>query len=317
MASFYFRVRFHLPRHHSIDCKNRELEIPVRSDDAPLLLRAHDGDGTIKSARRLVLTGGPYCSLKEARASGIRVRNALIVYSVRSRVGIDLGNDTSSGGMSDYARDKLAGETGVQFLNDVHGLSVYEGTRQTMFVYLCASSLILGQQVRAFLDLFQQASSMDFHPTPKQEVAFELFGAAQFEPSTRSRFLTLVMAVEALLEPADREAGSREHVRRLIEETQRSGLAESERESLVGSLRWLLQDSIGRTGTQLATRLLGTNTYANISPGSFFRYCYDLRSQLVHNGAIADDTVRLGTVAVELERFVADLLDASIQPVSV
>jgi len=317
MGSFYFRLRFHLPRHDSIDCENRELEIPARRDEAPFRLRGLDGEGTIKSARRLVLTGGPYSSSEEAWTSGIRARNALMLYSIRSRVGIDLGKNRSSGGMSNYLRDKLGDERDVQFFDDLHGLSVYDGTKKTMFVCVFPPSLIFGHRLQDLLDLFKQANSMDFQPTPKQEVAFELFGAAQFQSSTHSRFLTLVMAVEALLEPAARQRASQEHVRRLIEETERSGLTESERESLVGSLRWLLQESIGHTGKELASRLLGGNTYAGRSPGSFFRYCYDIRSQLVHNGAIADDTVPLGAVAEELERFVANLLDASIEPVAV
>ena len=313
MASFYFRLRFHLPKHHSINCENQNLEIPTHDDEPPIRLRGHDGDGTIKSARRLILSGGPYSSEHEASAAGIRARNALMLYSIRSHVGIDLGKNHSTGGMSNHLKKVLESQSGAQFFDDVHGLFIYDGMEETRFVHVGDATLIAGHSMGAFVEQFQQAHSSEFAPTPKQEVAFELFGAAQFELSLRSRFLTLVMSIESLLDPIDRERPVQDHVRTLIERTEQSELSTNERESLVGSLRWLLKDSIGRTGTKLATRLLGGNTYGGTIPGRFFRHCYDLRSQLVHRGESADD---LGTVAGELERFVADLLNASIQPIA-
>ena len=315
MAAFYFRLRFHLPQHHSINCDDAELEIPTDGDQPNLRLKANDGNGSIKSARRLTLSGGPYKSKEDAFAAGSKARHALMRYSIRSRVGIDLGKNRSSGGMSKYFKAKIASETGVQILDDVHGLLVYDGTQETKFVYV-GGALTLGHQVAVFLELFQQANASQFQPTDKQEVAFELFGAAQFEPSPRSRFLTLVMAIEALLQPADRDQEVQDHVQSLIDQTEQSKLPENEKTSLSGSLKWLFKDSIRRTGKLLAEELLAGNEYGGRTPGSFFSYCYDLRCQLVHKGAIADDTVRLGNVVVELEQFVAHLLEASIQPIA-
>ena len=239
MDGFSFRIRFHLPQHHSIDYDGRELEIPTEPDQPPMRLRGHDGDGIIKSARRLVLSGGRYSSVDEATAAGRRARNALIRYSIQSRVGIDLGKDRSTGGMSKYLKDKVGAETGVQFVNDVHGLFVYDATRETRFVYADSVSLILGQPVPRFVALLQEAVRADFRLSPKQEVAFELFGAAQFEPSARTRFLTLVMAIEALLEPEHQHAAVQDHIRSLIQQTEHSQLAANDKESLVGTLRWL------------------------------------------------------------------------------
>ncbi len=316
MDTFYFRLRFHLPQHHYINCDDAEIEITTEGDQPNLRLKTHYGDGSIKSGRRLILSGGPYKSKEDASAAGSQAYHALMRYSIRSRVGIDLGKNRSTGGMSKYLKDKIASEKGVQILDDVHGLLVYDGTQETKFAYVGCVSFIHGKQVPVFLELFQQANASRFRPTDKQEVAFELFGAAQFEPSPRSRFLTLVMAIEALLQPADRHQAVQDHVRSLIAQTAQSALPENEKASLRGALQSLSKDSIGRTGKLLAKDLLAGNEYGGKTPGSFFQYCYELRSQLVHNGAIADDTVKLGSVVAELERFVADLLEASVQPIA-
>ena len=315
MAVPCFRLRFHLPQHHSINCDDAELEIPTDGDQPNLRLKGNDGDGSIKSARRLTLSGEPYNSKEDAFAAGSKARHALMRYSIRSRVGIDLGKNRSTGGMSKYLKDKIASETGVQILDDVHGLLVYDGTQETHFANVGAS-LTLDHQVPVFLELFQQANASQFQPTQKQEVAFELFVAAQFEPSPRSRFLTLVMAIEALLQPAGRDQAVQAHVQSLIDQTKQSALPENEKKSLLDSLKWLFQDSIGRTGKLLAEDLLAATEYGGKTPGSFFRHCYKLRSQLVHDGAIADKTAKMDGVAAELERFVADMLEASIRPIA-
>lgn len=315
MADPCFRLRFHLPQHHSINCDEAVLEIPTEGDQPNLQLKGHDGDGSIKSARRLILSGGPYISEEEASKAGSRARHALMRYSILARVGIDLGKNRSTGGMSKYLKDKIASEMGIQMLNDVHGLLVYDGTQETKFVSVEASPT-LGKQVPELLGLFQQANASLFRPTDKQEVAFELFVAAQFEPSPRSRFLTLVMAIEALLQPADRDQAVQAHVQSLIDQTKQSTLPENEKKPLLSSLQGLAKDSIGRTGKLLAEDLLAKSEYGGKTPGSFFRHCYSLRSQLVHDGAIADDAVELGRVVTELERFVSDILEASIRPVS-
>lgn len=134
--------------------------------------------------------------------------------------------------------------------------------------------------------------------------------------STRRRFITLVMAIEALLRPIDREKQIQKYVARLIDFTANSDLPASEKESFIGSLKWLNQESIGKTGRRLATKLLGGEKYADRPPPAFFTKCYTFRSQLVHNGTLSDGKTHLDSWVGEFERFVADLLKASIRPVS-
>jgi len=316
MTQYYFRLRFYFPKHHSVNSDASTLEFAVPPEGNSLRLSPQDGDGTIKSAHHMVLAGGPYADSDRAQDAGARARHALIQYAIHSHVGIDLGKDRATGGLSKYSKDKIAQDTGIQIINDVHGLLVYAGGTNTKFIRGNPATLILGRQEADFITQVQHTYAQDFQLTDKEGVAFELFSASQFELSTRSRFITLVMAIEALLWPMDREKQAQEHVARLIDLTENSGLPDSEKTSMIGSLEWLYQESIGKTGMKLANKLLGNEKYADKTPATFFTKCYTFRSQLMHNGTLTDHKTHLNSWVGELERFVADLLKASIRPVA-
>ena len=124
------------------------------------------------------------------------------------------------------------------------------------------------------------------HPhelTNRERLSLDLYNASFFEISPHARFLTLVMAVEALLEPEPRPDPVRAHVEELIRLTEMSGaLPQNQKESLCGSLRWLLNESIGQAGRRLAREHLGAKTYGGLSGPQLFTHVYTLRSNLVH-----------------------------------
>lgn len=91
----------------------------------------------------------------------------------------------------------------------------------------------------------------------------------------------LMMAVETLIEPAPRPDAVRAHVERVIALTKQADLPEVEKDSVVGSLRWLLNETICQAGRRLAESLKG-RAYMEQTPAKFFTSCYELRSRLVH-----------------------------------
>jgi hypothetical protein len=88
----------------------------------------------------------------------------------------------------------------------------------------------------------------------------------------------LVMAVETLLKLQPRPESSLAHVEHLIGLTQAADLPKSEKSSLLDSLKWLRDQSIGQAGRALAATL-GDRTYTDMTPPKFFAHCYDLRSR--------------------------------------
>jgi hypothetical protein len=229
------------------------------------------------------------------------------------RVGLDLGDDRIHGGASDYLKRKIMEERGVRVLNEPHGLMVYEEDEQhpTRFSSASASAQV-GKPVAAFEEHFLEAIERNLRPSEKETLAFELYGLSHFEAAPRARFLTLINAVETIIEYKPKGAEVLEHVANLVEATKSSGLPRSEIDSILGKLSWLRQESISKAGRIFAEELLGTKEYGGMIAKEFFQYCYNIRSQLVHDGKPSDHTINLGHLVNRLDELVADLLAASI-----
>jgi Apea-like HEPN len=142
-------------------------------------------------------------------------------------------------------------------------------------------------------------------------LAAEIYASSFFDISARSRFITLVTAVETLLEPAQRAQEVQELVSRFETLTRDSDIKKATRDSILGSLQWLRQDSIGQAGRALARRLLSNEEFDGQPAEKFFARCYDRRSLLVHRGTTDDDVDILQT-ANAMENFVARLLVVSL-----
>jgi hypothetical protein len=169
-------------------------------------------------------------------------------------------------------------------------------------------SLIRGIPSERFVAAFKKALH-DFEPmSPEERLAAELYGASFFQENADSRFLLLMIAVEALLDPAPRPESVRDHVHRMIALTKEATLPEHERSSLLSSLDRLRSESIGQSGKRLARERLASRTYDNREPGRFFRDCYDLRSHLVHGIEPIPTRADVAAAAAQLEHFVGDLL---------
>jgi len=122
-----------------------------------------------------------------------------------------------------------------------------------------------------------------------------------------------VLAAEALLEPKERGRKAKEVVDSLIELTNKSELTDQEKESIKGTLTWLYRESISRSLKEMASAFLGDKEYGGLTASRFILHCYDTRSKLVHAGQINEEKVNLGTLAAQLDGFLADLLLAKAE----
>jgi hypothetical protein len=117
----------------------------------------------------------------------------------------------------------------------------------------------------------------------------------------------LMTAVETMIEPDPRPDSSRALVEQLISTAQSAELNAGERESIVGTLRWLRDESTSQAGRRLA-KTLGERTYAGLTAPRFFTDCYSLRSNLVHGHVPRPTFHVINGVVAELEQFTPDLL---------
>lgn len=127
-------------------------------------------------------------------------------------------------------------------INDVHGLTVYASDPKPQFVEFKACGVI-GKNHNSFKDTLADAIALGRSLTEHERVSFHLFSASFFQPTADGRFLLLVMAVEALIEPVRKSAEAVAYVHRFMQQIEDSPLEEHEKDSLTGSLRWLRDES--------------------------------------------------------------------------
>src|SRR5205823_5228265 len=139
-------------------------------------------------------------------------------------------------------------EAGGPVRSDIHGIDVYEHIDGLSFVAINAEASI-GKAAAAFVEEVAAAVASPVFLNAKQELAGEILSASYFDASDRSRFITLITAVEALLDRQPRE-------------------------------------SIGQAGRALAERLLDGKVYEGQTPAQFFSLCYGLRSSILHSGKV-------------------------------
>jgi hypothetical protein len=191
---------------------------------------------------------------------------------------------------------------------------VYEDDAGHPTRFFSASGAVqVGGSTSDYEECFLEAVHMEFRLTDNETLGLELYGLSHFESAPRARLLTFVSVIETVIEDAPRSAQAIEHVEGLICSTRNSGLPKSEIDSLLGSLSWLRQDSISRRGKALIDEQIGEKEYDDKAAKDFFQHCYNVRSELVHNGAPSEESLDVGRLVTQLDQLVADLMVAIVK----
>ncbi|MGC5165573.1 hypothetical protein [Luteimicrobium sp. DT211] len=145
----------------------------------------------------------------------------------------------------------------------------------------------------------------------RRRLAFAVYSSSFSVTEPDARFLVLMAALEALIEPKQRPSEVVDHVDALIASTKASNLPDAEKASLVRSLNWLRVQSIGQAGRELASTL-GEKVYDGRKPAAFFKRCYSTRSDLIHGNIPLPERQDVDRMAAILQRFVGDLLSGAL-----
>ncbi len=306
--TFCARIRFILGTRLSINEPGNELVLADNGEDVRLLPSAPNQ--RICDARHLALVARGYATEAEAWEAGDRWRSALQKAFARLNIGANFGDRAATGAATKHFLEMLKEQHGCPVLNDVHGLMVFECHPWPKFFRTQATGVVghLGDRVPRMV---MEAARLHAASTDVERLAYDLYSASFSEVSADARFVMLMMAVETLIDPAPRESAVVEHVERLIEETSSSGLPRREIESIVGSLKWLRDESIGHAGRRLAQQIQGRE-YMDKSPARFFTDCYTMRSRLVHGYVPRPSRDEVDRHAAVLEIFVKDLLSIEL-----
>lgn len=143
-------------------------------------------------------------------------------------------------------------ESGSFRVNDGFDVTAFDPDQPPVFVRVESAHLSIDRPPH----LIERVVSgiLDRPPvlSQRENLAIRLFHSSFFHPSPEARLLMLVMAIESLLEPMERSDAANQHVGSLIESTRMASLPPRERDSLIGSLEYMRNESISTAGRRLA-----------------------------------------------------------------
>jgi hypothetical protein len=175
----------------------------------------------------------------------------------KGRIGADFGYRAPKNSFTQHGLRAFFPPGERVSLNNVHGLMVYPSEPKPQFVAYGPLSLNRGVTVEAFHAEFFVAEERSRKLTDRERLAFVLFNSSFFQPGADARFLLLTMAIEALIEPAQKSSKAIQLVDGFIKQTKESAVQRSEKDSLIGSLKWLRDEYISKAGQRLAKEKIG------------------------------------------------------------
>ena len=313
MPNFSFRVRFNRSPANTINIDASRWELQSVGAGPAIVLCCHPEETAVKDSTIWVFKSEGWPSEDLAAEAANKYISALLVTLARLRIGADFGSRAPKSGFFLPGLAKLEEQSGYRVLNDVHGLMLYESEPLPRFAKYDGIGL-RGVSQSHFEQVFHRAVEQFEVLTEKEKLALDLFNSSFFQKTVDTRFVVLVMAVEALLDPSPRSALAIAHVKSMINATQQSeSLNPVEKTSLLGSLEWLKRESISQAGRCLAANRLGTRRYMDKEAATFFTYCYSIRSRLVHGDKPLPTQDEVGSVVGQFEVFVSDLLSGSLR----
>lgn len=309
--TYAFRVCFQLTGVGTLSSTQEFVEFKS-SDGRALKFSSGTKNVSIGGNDRYSVSGAGFETPEAAHQTAESVRHALLLYSTRTRCGIDLGQNSLRGfGISAYGKELAAKELGAErVLADHLGTTVYLLEPKPTFLRINMKGTVSRPVDSLITELTSTVGALRFG-TSKAETAAGIYALSHFVGRAPARFLLLFIALEALFEPEARSAQACAHVDNLVKETKEAELAQEEKDSIISTLSFLRQSSIAATGRRLAIAALGQKPYDNIPSGAFFSKIYKVRNDLVHRGLI--DAEALHALVGEVDRFVADIISSQAQ----
>jgi hypothetical protein len=195
--TYGFRLRFILAPGRRIETRDDTLTLRS-AGGSEFQLKPVDGS-VIADASNLAIRSGGYADEEAAKATGQRVKDALLLASVTTNLGANLGRDRQTSSLASHVRKKIREEHGVEMLGDVHGLAVFPEDRETHF-FIAQATIRVGTQADKLTQDFAEHYEYATAVTARHRVSGELITLSHFETFLRARFVTLITALEVLSE---------------------------------------------------------------------------------------------------------------------
>lgn len=303
------RIRFRLPK-DKLNIDSGEIVLGSIEQDKKVTLKSVDKKTKINEAEWLVLKSEGWSNEVDAKYGAELLVDMLCKSLAANNLGADLGRRTPGGGVFFKAfLNSVKDKTGKLVLNDECGPMIYKTSLNPLMAMMNGISAHVKVSQERFVVSFSKALAKNEGYTTKERMAFDLFSMAhRSAQSTDARFLLHFASLETLIEPLERPISSKVHVDHLIELTKNSNLPNEEKNSLVGTLKWLKNHSIRSAGQRFVEARLGNIEISGYKPADIFLNSYDMRNRLMHGQEPLADWKEVSNLVGPLEQMLSLLL---------
>ena len=308
MPGYSFRFDFRLAHETGLYIDSIELDWPIDKGRRALKIASLEKQ-PIKNSKNLMMVSDGWPSRKKARKAGEHYRDILMLTFAKLQIGADFYFRNMPGDVATLMKKYLEIKDKRPIINVPPGEIIVYKTEKSPLVSKISADILFQPTKEEFENIFSLAIEQPRIITERERLSFAFFNSSFFQESPEVKFILRIMAVEALLEQLPRSNNSQAHVQKLIKITQDSNdLPQEEKDSLMGSLFYCLEESFRRRGGILAKNRLGNRKYNNKGAASFWKDCYDLRSKMVHGKPPLPSPEEIESLEAQLKLFVLDLL---------
>ena len=245
MDTYFFRLPFHLSKNSNFP-SSASLDSLIPTHLQKKVTAEIIGDPVaISDARDIAITGRGFESREAAEDAATQMYSRLVVTLRALGIGADFGDRRPMIQWSAEGSRLFA--SGTPFAAD--GLIVgLENPAAPAIVFGLSLEVSKGSSV----EVFNKVMAFDTSSVTMDEklaTASILNGVAAFASDPEVRLTVLVMAIEALIDQGDRGSDASKLVGELISVTESSrNITGQEKDSILGSLRYLKKESINQAG---------------------------------------------------------------------
>jgi hypothetical protein len=319
---FRFRLRFRIAQTGKIRSLNEQRKrVFVNWKNKKLAVVAFGSD-SLGNTDTFDLSAGGYASADEAAEEASSLR--LTLMTVGAALGSGLGIAAPQPSPQNIEQPQMDArfdcednpvETPIQMVTSRSDFIIFEQTEADAdYVSFEAGGMVVINAIspeglfETCAGMIPQATNFSSH----QKMVLELFNAAYFENSVEAKFLTWMLAMEAISNSRrrpDRIVAIVQEMRNLLSQgreglTKIGNLTEAEVKSLDGlktTLEHAENESISQAMQRIANDAAGHMIFGTRKADSFMKYCYNVRSTLVHSGNIGKYKEEFGEVLSNFE----------------
>jgi hypothetical protein len=193
IATYRARLRFKLQKTLDIEAFEYRLTVSGRE----VVLTASMPDTAIRDSEWLVMNARGFPTEDEARKFGHRLRSAIELASVSTRLGVDVGRDLATSSLSRDLTEQIARDAGTIMRGNVHGLDVFEDNPNVRIFSFSGTGSVYANS-DPFLPMVAELHELAASASERAREVILLLNYALMRPEPVAQIVFVFSAVEML-----------------------------------------------------------------------------------------------------------------------